>query len=279
METQSQATLLFHWLNLLRQHGRPKNIINHYCLTWIFFPLLRYSNITRQEAHRIRPHTLDLDLAIRNWVESLKLVGTCSSESSEFGVDMIKRTCPQSPAQKHGRVQRRWEKATQPTSRAPASEKWYGFERWNKNHWALSFLRWLSFLPPGVKGNHETILRLRKFGKPASRTQDKKFPVDVSCGVPGIYFCSLKLHSVQRKQAALNGLCDRQKDSTFPMLCGFRWHLSHSLEFTNSPHSLRPGSLASTGNISSLILPAEAWSRSALIITIFREIQWFMERS
>lgn len=171
------------------------------------------------------------------------------------------------------------ETAKQPTSHAPASEKWFGFEGWNKNHWALSFLRWLSFLPPGVKGNHEIILRLGKSGKPASRTQDKKFPVDVSCGVPGINFSSLKLHSVQRKQAALNRLCDRKKDSMSPTPHDFRWHLSHSLEFTNSYHSLRPGNRASTGNISSLILPAEAWSRSALIITTFREIRWFMERS
>lgn len=137
--------------------------------------------------------------------------------------------------------------AKQPTSHAPASEKWYGFEGCNKNHWALSFLRWLSFLPPGGKGKHKILLRLRKSGKPASRTQDKKFPVDVSCGVPGIYFSSLKLHSVQRKQAASNGLCDRQRDWKSPMPRGFRWHFSHSLEFTNSHHSLRPGSLASNG--------------------------------
>lgn len=56
-----------------------------------------------------------------------------------------------------------------------------------KYHWAWSFRRWLSFLPLGVKGNLVIILRLRKFGKPTSRTQDKKLPVDVSCGVQGIY--------------------------------------------------------------------------------------------
>lgn len=147
---------------------------------------------------------------------------------------MIKRTCPQSPIQKHGRIQRRWEAATQPTSRAPASEKWYGFERWNKTHWALSFLRWLSFLPPGVKGNHETILRLRKFGKPAFRTQDKEFPVDVSCGVPGIYFCSLKLYSVQRKQAALNGYVTDKKTAS-PLCCAASGDTSATLWNSQTP--------------------------------------------
>lgn len=164
MGTQSQATLLFHWLNLLRQHGRPKNIINHYCLTWIFFPLLRYSNITRQEVHRIRPHILNLDLAIRNWVESLKLVGTCSSESSEFGVDMIKRTCPQSPAQKHGRVQRRWEEATTNFSCTSLREMiWFWKMKQNPLSFVLSKMAVIS--PPRCEGkprNHTKIEEIWK---------------------------------------------------------------------------------------------------------------------
>lgn len=129
-----------------------------------------------------------------------------------------------------------------------------------KYHWACSFLRQLSFFSPRCEGNLETTLRLSKFGKPASRTHDKKLPVDASCSVQGIYLSSLKLHSAD--EGGSTGWAVWQKDSACPQRTGFPETVTPQ-PLWNSQTPITACVLEALNQCETFLLHPSCWSRES----------------